>query len=164
MNKTNNKSKKGLWGLSQKISGCPPEVLEEWKHRRFPPLPGGRKRRRLDGTKEQCRLYLSSRRSARAQNKQHTIKARDMPTPTHCKYLGMRLEYFSESGRQPNSASVDRIDNTKGYVKGNIQVISWGANRLKGTLSIEQMVTMARAILAHHGTPEESQRYLPHLL
>lgn len=47
-----------------------------------------------------------------------------------CPILGLELDYFAET-RQENSVSFDRIDSNKGYVSGNVQIISWRANRIK---------------------------------
>lgn len=54
----------------------------------------------------------------------------DLEWPTHCPILGIELNYFAE-GRQENSPSFDQIDAGKGYVRGNVQIISWRANRIK---------------------------------
>lgn len=59
------------------------------------------------------------------------ISLEDVIMPTHCPILGLELA-VSEGKRNENSPSLDRIENHKGYVKGNVCVISWRANRLKG--------------------------------
>ena len=38
-----------------------------------------------------------------------------------------------------DSPTIDRIDNTRGYVKGNISIISFRANKLKGDATIQEM-------------------------
>lgn len=59
------------------------------------------------------------------------------PLPTHCPVFGMELT--RGNGQQdPTAFSLDRIDNEKGYVPGNVQVISYLANRLKNDGSAEQ--------------------------
>jgi hypothetical protein len=45
------------------------------------------------------------------------------------------------------SPSLDRIDNNKGYIKGNVEVISWKANIMKSNASPEELVEFAKAIL-----------------
>ena len=57
--------------------------------------------------------------------------------PTHCPILGIELDYFAEF-RQENSVSFDRIDSSKGYEDGNIQILSWRANRIKNDGSAEE--------------------------
>lgn len=41
--------------------------------------------------------------------------------------------YIAGKGRSKDSYTIDRIDNTKGYVIGNIRVISKSENSKKGT-------------------------------
>lgn len=58
--------------------------------------------------------------------------------------LGIPL-YTNRGKAGPNSPSIDRIDNKKGYILGNVQVISYRANMLKGDASIEEV----RRVLAY---------------
>lgn len=61
-----------------------------------------------------------------------------LPLPTFCPIFGMKLDYGRKKHVLPNSPSIDRIRPEKGYVKGNIAVISHLANTIKGTGSIAQ--------------------------
>jgi hypothetical protein len=38
-----------------------------------------------------------------------------------------------------NSASVDRFDTAKGYIKGNVWIISYKANRMKSNATIDDI-------------------------
>jgi uncharacterized membrane protein len=52
---------------------------------------------------------------------------------------------FSADGyRTKNSFSLDRVDNTKGYVKGNVKVISFWANQMKGNMDVEQVEALLK--------------------
>lgn len=59
-----------------------------------------------------------------------TIKFSDIVWNTTCPILGIPLNYYAE-GRQEDSPSFDRINSNVGYVQGNVQIISWRANRIK---------------------------------
>lgn len=48
-------------------------------------------------------------------------------------------------------ASLDRIDCTKGYVKGNVQFTSIMVNLAKSTFSDEELVEMCSAVTKHRG-------------
>lgn len=65
-----------------------------------------------------------------------TIK--DIFIPEFCPALGIKLE-FNTGQADWNSASVDRIIPEKGYVKGNVIVVSNLANTIKSVATIEQL-------------------------
>lgn len=96
------------------------------------------------GKKEDTPLYCSQRRkflakkanAARAGWKWE-IDFGDIEWLTHCPILGVELNYFTPV-RVENSPSFDQIDPGKGYVKGNIQIMSWRANRIKNDGSAEE--------------------------
>jgi len=58
------------------------------------------------------------------------ITYHDIEWNTVCPVLGLHLDWFAEK-RQENSPSFDRINPKLGYVKGNVQIISARANRIK---------------------------------
>ena len=48
-----------------------------------------------------------------------------------CPITGINLTFVSGSGVIYSNASIDRIDNTKGYLKNNIQLLCRSANSMK---------------------------------
>ena len=44
------------------------------------------------------------------------------------------------------SISIDRIDSTKGYVKGNVQLTCTGINRMKCTMTDEQFIEICKCV------------------
>ncbi len=51
----------------------------------------------------------------------------------------LRWEYQHGTAPDERSPSLDRIDNSRGYVKGNIAIISHRANTIKKSLTIDQI-------------------------
>lgn len=69
------------------------------------------------------------------------------PAPDACPVLGIPL-IISPRAPHNNVPSIDRMDNTKGYVKGNVRLISNRANTLKSDMSLAE----ARRLLAYMET------------
>jgi hypothetical protein len=70
--------------------------------------------------------------------------------PSHCPIFGMPLEWSALRGGRPvplpNSPSLDRIDPTRGYVQGNVWIISNRANQIKNDASHEELKLVAKAV------------------
>ena len=63
--------------------------------------------------------------------------------PKVCPILGLELDW-GMNGRQLNSPSLDRIDSTKGYIRGNVMMISDLANKMKQNATPEQLKQFSR--------------------
>ena len=82
------------------------------------------------------------------------LKAEDIIIPKVCPILGIELaEQTGKVGGDHNSPSLDRLNNTKGYTKSNIQVISHIANRMKFSASPEELIKFAHWVIKTY-TPE----------
>jgi hypothetical protein len=90
-------------------------------------------------------LVCSAKGRARRNRQRFSITAKDIKIPKTCPILGIPL--FIGGFRNPNSPSLDRIDNSKGYTKKNVQVISYRANVLKNNGSIKELKALAKWIL-----------------
>lgn len=68
-----------------------------------------------------------------------------------CKYTGLKLLHPKDSKgySMMYKASLDRVDSSLGYIKGNIQFISATANLAKGTMTHEGMLTFCKIITEH---------------
>lgn len=63
----------------------------------------------------------------------------DLTFPVTCPIFGMPLA-FNRGRVQDDSYSIDRINSSRGYVPGNLIVISQKANRLKSNSTIEELM------------------------
>src|SRR5262249_3903966 len=66
----------------------------------------------------------------------------DVVIPDRCPVLGIPL-ITGQSKQGENSATLDRIVGSKGYVKGNVAVISWRANHLKNNATLDEIRRLA---------------------
>ena len=83
------------------------------------------------------RRYLGARLTSKRNNALHKGIPFDLtisdlyPLPEVCPVLGIPLSYGGGHGAADNSMALDRIDPSKGYVKGNVVMVSQRANRIK---------------------------------
>lgn len=87
-------------------------------------------------------LFEGARRRAKENNLEFKLKITDIKIPEKCPILGLVL---TPSFEQPSacSPSLDRINNTRGYVPDNIHVISYRANSLKRDATAEELRKLA---------------------
>lgn len=96
-----------------------------------------------------CREKLKAKENAaRRSGVEFTITIDDLDWPKVCPILGIKLDYFTEQGRQENSVSFSMVDVTKGYVPGNVYICSWRANRLKNNGTAEEHKKIYEFMLA----------------
>lgn len=60
---------------------------------------------------------------------------------------GRRCAITGDLLQDINKASLDRIDSSKGYVKGNVQWVTIQANIAKHTLNIHELYALAKKIV-----------------
>ncbi len=75
------------------------------------------------------RLREGARDRATANGLEFEVELEDIVVPLYCPILGVVLTLDSKA--TSTSPSLDRIDSSKGYVKGNVAVISKRANTIK---------------------------------
>lgn len=81
---------------------------------------------------EQYHRLLQKKANCKSSGIEFSLTWGDLDWPINCPAIGIPIDYYvSAGGRSENSCSFDRIDSTQGYVKGNVRVISWRANRIK---------------------------------
>ena len=88
------------------------------------------------------RLLQLCRARARKAGLLCTVTKEDIVVPSHCPVLGLPL-FVQKRGFSDNSPTLDRIDNTKGYVPGNVMVVSWRANRIKCDATVAELCMLA---------------------
>jgi hypothetical protein len=76
--------------------------------------------------------------AARKKGLDFSLTREDLVFPERCPVFGMVLVKHRDS-QGNNSASVDRIDNSKGYVAGNVVVVSLKANAMKREASLDEL-------------------------
>lgn len=97
---------------------------------------------REEWTREK-QLLRSARENAKTKNREFNLDLSDILIPDVCPVLGVRLDRSAK--RTYNSPSIDRIDSNKGYVKGNVEIISWRANLIKSNMTLDE----CEKLLAH---------------
>ena len=93
------------------------------------------------------KMLWQAKASASQKNLSFNLDETDIIIPTHCKYLEIPLTQSLGSGVVWSNASLDRIDSSLGYIKGNVEVISRKANTMKNMATDEELVTFAKNVL-----------------
>ena len=92
----------------------------------------------------EVRMYRRAKSRAKSKGLEFSITKEDIIIPAACPILRCPLVvHKGKSGAFPDSPSLDRIDNNKGYTPDNIWVISQKANMMKANASEQELKLFA---------------------
>jgi hypothetical protein len=101
------------------------------------------KRRNRTWKDDAVKILLSnSRQRAKRAGIEHTLKREHVVIPDTCPVFGIPLQREDVS-TWLHAPSLDRIDNTRGYVPDNVIVVSRRANILKRDATVEELRALA---------------------
>jgi hypothetical protein len=86
-------------------------------------------------------LLKRGRDNSKYRNLEFNLTVEDIIIPEKCPYFNIPFD------DKRFGISIDRIDSSKGYVKGNIQIISRLANSMKNDSTKDELITFAQNIL-----------------
>lgn len=96
----------------------------------------------VDDLKVRRNLLKWAKDRARRKGLEFDLTVDDISIPNLCPVLKVPL--CTNSSRPCGfSPSLDRIDPTKGYIRGNVIVVSYRANRLKSDASLLELLAVA---------------------
>jgi len=91
------------------------------------------------------------RARARLKGYEFNLELTDIMIPKVCPIIAIDINKKVTGKPRDDSPSLDRIDNTKGYIKGNVMVISHKANAMKQNATPEQLIKFAQWVLLTYG-------------
>ena len=97
-------------------------------------------------------LLYQIKASSKKRNLEFNLTIDDIIIPEFCPYLNINITKIVGGGLLDTAPSVDRIDSSKGYIKGNIRIISHLANKMKSNVSIDLLITFANNVLNIHNS------------
>lgn len=95
------------------------------------------------------RLFENAKIRAKVTGMIFDLTIDDIVIPQYCPLMGTLIQLGGDGLYNMDSPSLDRIDNSRGYVKGNVAVISLRANKLKSNLTVEQLRFLAASLASY---------------
>lgn len=105
-----------------------------------------RKVSRMNWKQNNPEAYLLSciKYRSKKENIPFNLEVSDIVIPEYCPYLNIKLISKKGIKHADNLMSVDRIIPELGYIKGNIEIISYKANRMKNNATIQELLTFSK--------------------
>lgn len=86
-------------------------------------------------------MFIQVKARAKREKIEFAIRLADITFTDQCPIFGFKFE--RNKNRPMRSASLDRIDNSKGYIRGNVIVVSKLANTIKSCATPAQVRLVA---------------------
>jgi hypothetical protein len=125
---------------SVKLNGTPGKKLHN----------GGNQEKTIKKMETRSFEYLiwdRARQSSKERNLEFNLDVEDIVIPEYCPLLGIKLTFVFSKETRHSYYSIDRIDSSKGYIKGNVQIISLRANTMKNDATNDELLIFARNII-----------------
>lgn len=103
-------------------------------------------RQRWERNHREYVLWNAAKQRCKKSGIEFSIELSDVVIPEICPLLEIPINRDMRGRMQPNSPSLDRINNDLGYVPGNVHVISWKANRIKCDATINELLTFSKNV------------------
>jgi hypothetical protein len=95
-------------------------------------------------------LIKRIKKSAKERGIYFDLSINDLDIPEYCPLLGLKLTFEYAYDTKDSYYTVDRIDSSMGYVKDNIQILSYKANTMKNNATYDELMTFAKNILENY--------------
>ena len=95
-------------------------------------------------------MLSDARKRAKKKNLEFDLVIEDLTVPDFCPILGIPL-FVAGGKRTDNSPSLDRVNNSKGYTRDNVLVISFRANALKNDATLDELKSIVKYMEEHLG-------------
>lgn len=117
---------------------------DTWRQENIEYIKSKKKQKRIEDPRYS--MFYAAKHRAKKNNLEFNISVDDIIIPEYCPVLKIKLEMFCNS-QSRTSPSLDRIDSSKGYILGNIQVISWLANTMKSNATYQELSDFAEWVI-----------------
>lgn len=117
---------KRLARVHRKKNGAKMRALDKQKHRKDP----------------RAKMLKAARRRAKDRGLKFGLNIENISVPKFCPLLGIRIAVGNGS-HCAGSPTLDRKNPKKGYVRGNVWVISHRANSIKRDATVQELRTLA---------------------
>lgn len=87
-------------------------------------------------------VYSAKARAAKL-GLEFNLRTSDITIPDTCPVFGIPL-FKGKGSSTDNSPSIDRVDNSKGYIRGNVHIISMRANSLKKDATLDELKAIVK--------------------
>lgn len=85
-------------------------------------------------------IWSRAKKRAKLKKMEFSLSLDDIPAiPPFCPVLGIAIKANTQASPLDSSPSLDRIDASKGYIPGNVRIISNRANRIRADATIEEI-------------------------
>ena len=105
--------------------------------------------------KKVAQFYLSKSQSCRKRGiafELSLMSVRNLLRAKRCYYTGVPLTRYNGKAQRPTDITIDRVDSSKGYVRGNVVACCQAANSYKSvfensdTLNFSHLVKMSKRL------------------